>query len=58
MAIRLDARDTDFEAAFAALLSGKREASVDVTDVVTKIIADIRARGDAALIEYTRRFDR
>ena len=58
MAIRLDARDADFEAAFAALLSGKREASVDVTDVVTKIIADIRARGDAALIEYTRRFDR
>ena len=58
MAIRLDARDTDFEAAFAALLSGKREASVDVTDVVTKIIADIRARGDAALVEYTRRFDR
>ena len=58
MAIRLDARDADFEAAFAALLSGKREASVDVTDVVTKIIADIRARGDAALVEYTRRFDR
>ena len=58
MAIRLDTRDADFETAFAALLSGKREASVDVTDVVTKIIADIRARGDAALIEYTRRFDR
>ena len=58
MAIRLDTRDADFETAFAALLSGKREASVDVTDVVTKIIADIRARGDAALVEYTRRFDR
>ncbi|MEX0838056.1 MAG: histidinol dehydrogenase [Parvibaculum sp.] len=58
MPIRLNAQDANFETAFAALLAGKREASVDVTDVVTKIIADIRARGDAALIEYTKRFDR
>lgn len=58
MPVRLDANDANFEAAFAALLAGKREASVDVTDTVTKIIADIRARGDAALIEYTKRFDR
>jgi histidinol dehydrogenase len=58
MPVRLDANDADFESAFAALLAGKREASVDVTDVVTKIIVDIRARGDAALIEYTKRFDR
>ncbi len=58
MPVRLNANDANFEAAFAALLAGKREASVDVTDTVMKIIADIRARGDAALIEYTKRFDR
>jgi len=58
MPVRLNANDANFEAAFAALLAGKREASVDVADTVTKIIADIRARGDAALIEYTKRFDR
>lgn len=58
MPVRLNANDANFEAAFAALLAGKREASVDVTDTVMKIIADMRARGDAALIEYTQRFDR
>ena len=58
MAIRLDANDAGFEAAFAAFLAGKREASVDVADVVAKILADVRARGDAALVEYTQRFDR
>jgi len=58
MAIRLDARDKDFEAAFAALLTAKRESSVDVNDVVTKIIADVRAHGDKALVELTNKFDR
>lgn len=58
MPIRLNAADADFKAAFAALLDGKRETSVDVNDTVTKIISDVRARGDEALIEYTKRFDR
>ncbi|ABS62144.1 Histidinol dehydrogenase [Parvibaculum lavamentivorans DS-1] len=58
MPIRLNAADASFENAFAALLTGKREASVDVADTVAKIIADVRARGDEALIEYTKRFDR
>tara|TARA_R110000824_G_scaffold118960_18_gene272485 strand:+ start:6484 stop:7776 length:1293 start_codon:yes stop_codon:yes gene_type:complete len=58
MAIRLDANDKGFEAAFQTLLEGKREASVDVNDVVTGIIADIRARGDVALVELTNKFDR
>ena len=58
MAIRLDARDKDFEAAFAELLTAKRESSVDVNDVVTKIIADVRAHGDKALVELTNKFDR
>jgi histidinol dehydrogenase len=58
MAIRLNATDKGFEAAFRTLLEGKREASVDVNDAVTKIIADVRARGDDALVELTNRFDR
>ncbi len=58
MAIRLDASDKGFEAAFQTLLGAKREASVDVNDVVTKIIADVRARGDEALVELTNRLDR
>ena len=58
MPIRLNAGDANFEEAFAALLAGKRETSVDVNDTVARIVADVRARGDTALVEYTRRFDR
>lgn len=58
MAIRLDASSKDFEEVFEALLGAKRESSVDVNDAVARIVADVRARGDAALIEYTHRFDR
>jgi histidinol dehydrogenase len=57
MACRLDARSPDFERAFAALLCAKREVSEDVDGVVKAIVADVVARGDDALIEYTRRFD-
>lgn len=48
----------DFEARFTALLSLKREEAEDVDTAVAAIIADVRARGDAALIELTERFDR
>lgn len=58
MAIRLDAGDAGFAAAFAGLLSGKRENAPDVDAAVAAIIADVRARGDDALTEYTERFDR
>nr|WP_317055850.1 histidinol dehydrogenase [Roseovarius sp. W115]MDV2929440.1 histidinol dehydrogenase [Roseovarius sp. W115] len=58
MPVRLDASSADFEDAFRALLSAKREDSPDVDAVVAEIIADVRARGDAALIELTARFDR
>jgi histidinol dehydrogenase len=58
MAVFLDANAADFEARFVALLNLKRESSVDVDDVVASIIADVRARGDAALAEYSLRFDR
>lgn len=54
----LDASDPDFDARFAALLTMKREDSPDVDAAVAAIIADVRARGDAALIDLTQRFDR
>jgi histidinol dehydrogenase len=57
MAQRLDARDASFPQAFAALLSAKREISEDVDQAVRAIIDDVVAKGDAALIDYTRRFD-
>ena len=54
----LDHSDPDFEARFSALLDAKREDSPDVDAVVAGIIADVRARGDAAVIELTEKFDR
>lgn len=50
--------DPGFEADFAALLGMKREEAEDVDQAVAAIIADVRARGDAALIDLTSRFDR
>jgi histidinol dehydrogenase len=55
---RLDRRDPGFEPAFATLLAAKREVQEDVARAVADIIADVRARGDGALVELTRRFDR
>ena len=54
----LSTSDADFEARFTALLGAKREDSPDVDHVVADIIADVRARGDAAVIELTSKFDR
>jgi len=58
MARRLNARAADFEAQFEALLSATRETEQDVAVQVRGILADMRARGDAALLELTQRFDR
>jgi histidinol dehydrogenase len=58
MARRLNARAAGFEAQFAALLSASRETEEDVAAQVRGILADMRARGDEALIELTERFDR
>ncbi len=58
MPVFLDSTAPDFETRFTALLGAKREDSADVDDTVAAIIADIRARGDAALIELTAKFDR
>jgi histidinol dehydrogenase len=54
----LDTSDIDFEAAFQALLGAKREDSPDVDAVVAGIIADVRGRGDVAVLELTAKFDR
>ncbi len=54
----LNTADPDFEAAFTALLGQKREDAPDVDAAVAGIIADVRARGDRAVIELTARFDR
>jgi histidinol dehydrogenase len=58
MPIRLDARAADFSPKFRAFLGTKREASADVEQTVRAIIADVAARGDAALIELTQKYDR
>jgi histidinol dehydrogenase len=54
----LDIHDADFEARFAAILSRGEKTGKEVESTVLEIIADIRSRGDAALLDYTRRFDR
>jgi histidinol dehydrogenase len=56
--IRFSTADTDFETQFTALLSQARETTETVDRAVTDIIAAVRARGDAALIDFTARFDR
>ena len=58
MAQTLDTRDGKFEERFQALLGMKRESAADVNDAVAKIIARVRAEGDAALIAYTKEFDK
>jgi histidinol dehydrogenase len=55
---RLSTADGDFESKFQIFLGDKREVSDDVDAAVRGIIADVRRRGDRALIELTARFDR
>src|SRR3979409_1892360 len=55
---RLQTSDPGFEPAFAAFLGEKREVSADVDATVAKIVADVKARGDAALVELSSTFDR
>ena len=54
----LDIRDKDFDVKFAAILARGEESGREVEATVLGIIADVRTRGDEALLEYTRRFDR
>src|SRR5450631_767926 len=57
MPVMLDMRAADFDAGFERLLASKREVSEDVDAAVAAIIADVRARGDAALADYSKKFD-
>ncbi len=58
MAIVLRQSDSGFDQSFSAFLSTKREVSEDVDRVVEAIIKNVRANGDAALIDYSKQFDR
>lgn len=58
MPLRLDTSAPGFEKEFQAFLGRNRDSDENVDRVVADIVADVRARGDAALVEYTRKFDR
>ena len=58
MPTRLDSQKAGFAREFEAFLATKREVSADVEQTVREIVADIRARGDRALFDLTRKFDR
>jgi histidinol dehydrogenase len=58
MPLRLSATAPDFAAAFTALVDARREADEDVSRDVSAILKRVRAEGDAALADYTQRFDR
>ena len=57
MPIQLDIRSGDFAQKFRAFLEIKREADDDVETAVRAIVADVAARGDDAVKDYTRQFD-
>jgi histidinol dehydrogenase len=58
MPVRLDRSSADFTELFASFLTTKREVSADIEAAARAIVDDVAARGDAALIEATRKFDR
>jgi histidinol dehydrogenase len=56
--LRLDASTPDFEKKFSAFLGRNRDTDENVDRIAADIVADVRARGDAAVLEYTRKFDK
>ncbi|NBY16219.1 MAG: histidinol dehydrogenase, partial [Betaproteobacteria bacterium] len=58
MILRLDSQSADFDARLAARLAFEPSADAAIEQTVAAILVDVRGRGDAALLEYTRRFDR
>src|SRR5690242_10361055 len=56
--LRLDASAPGFERNFSSFLGRHRDTDENVDRIVADIIADVRARGDAAVIDYTRKFDK
>jgi histidinol dehydrogenase len=55
---RLDASAPGFEKDFSAFLGRNRDTDENVDRIVADIVADVRARGDVAVVEYTRKFDK
>jgi len=55
---RLDASRSNFNEELDNLLSRESDTGADVQQTVASIIEDVRQRGDAALCEYTQKFDR
>jgi len=55
---KLDSTQDDFQETLDALLAFEAETDDAIEGAVAKIIADVRARGDEAVLEYTNRFDR
>ncbi len=58
MAIKLSSKSEGFEDEIRALLGSKRETSEDVDHIVRDILRDVETRGDAAVLDYTNKFDR
>ncbi len=58
MPLELDASAPGFEKEFSAFLGRNRDTDENVDRIVADIVADVRKRGDAALVEYTRKFDK
>ncbi len=56
--LRLDASAPGFEKEFSAFLGRNRDSDENVDRIAGEIVADVRKRGDAALAEYTKKFDR
>jgi histidinol dehydrogenase len=56
--LRLDASAPGFETAFSTFLGRNRDTDENVDRIAGDIVADVRKRGDAAVIEYTKKFDR
>ena len=55
---RLNSTDPDFQSRLDRLLAWEAVSDAQVESTVRAILADVRARGDAAVVEYTNRFDR
>src|SRR5580693_4490593 len=58
MPVRLDRSRADFTERFASFLAMKREVAADIEAATRAIVDDVAARGDAALLEATKKFDR
>jgi histidinol dehydrogenase len=58
MPVRLDRSRADFTERFASFLAMKREVSADIEQAARAIVDDVAARGDAALLAATKKFDR